>query len=92
MLSGAGLEGELVGRFAQVNPLVAAGEWWRLFTPVLLHASITHILFNMWALWVLGPQIERADHDRTGAHPLDDPLSALLHQGLGRNHPTGNPV
>ena len=26
---------------------------------VLLHGSITHILFNMWALWVLGPQIER---------------------------------
>jgi membrane associated rhomboid family serine protease len=43
----------------QDNALVAQGEWWRLFTPVLLHASITHILFNMWALWVLGPQIER---------------------------------
>ncbi|HSK06809.1 MAG TPA: rhomboid family intramembrane serine protease [Acidimicrobiia bacterium] len=46
-------------RFAQVNPLVGAGEWWRLFTVVLLHGSLTHILFNMWALWVLGPQIER---------------------------------
>jgi membrane associated rhomboid family serine protease len=45
--------------FAQWNLAVAAGEWWRIFTPVLLHASITHILFNMWALWVLGPQIER---------------------------------
>lgn len=44
---------------AQINAAVAAGEWWRLFTPVLLHASITHILFNMWALWVLGPQVER---------------------------------
>ena len=43
----------------QENALVAAGEWWRLFTPVLLHATVTHILFNMWALWVLGPQIER---------------------------------
>lgn len=45
--------------FWQDNALVAAGEWWRLFTPVLLHATVTHILFNMWALWVLGPQIER---------------------------------
>ncbi len=49
----------LLRDLAQVNVAVAAGEWWRLFTPVLLHASITHILFNMWALWVLGPQIER---------------------------------
>jgi membrane associated rhomboid family serine protease len=54
-----GLEQELVARFAQINALVAAGEWWRIITVVLLHGSITHILFNMWALWVLGPQIER---------------------------------
>lgn len=54
-----GLEDELFRRFAQINAAVAAGEWWRIFTVVLLHGSITHILFNMWALWVLGPQIER---------------------------------
>jgi rhomboid protease GluP len=54
-----GLEEELVLRFAQINVLVAAGEWWRIFTVVLLHGGITHILFNMWALWVLGPQVER---------------------------------
>jgi membrane associated rhomboid family serine protease len=51
---------ELFAAFAQVNVLVAAGEWWRLITPVLLHASITHILFNMWALWQLGPRIEQS--------------------------------
>ncbi len=49
----------LVLRFAQVNAFISDGDWWRIFTVVLLHASITHILFNMWALWVLGPQIER---------------------------------
>ena len=43
----------------QSNAAIAVGEWWRIFTPVLLHASLMHILFNMWALWVLGPQIER---------------------------------
>jgi len=53
------LEDELFRRFAQINAAVAAGEWWRIFTVVLLHGTITHILFNMWALWVLGPQIER---------------------------------
>lgn len=45
---------------ALVNLLVAEGEWWRMFTVVLVHAGgITHILFNMWALYALGPQIER---------------------------------
>ena len=55
----AGLRQTLFEALAQINSLVADGEWWRIFTPVLLHASITHILFNMWALWVLGPQVER---------------------------------
>ncbi|HJU51412.1 MAG TPA: rhomboid family intramembrane serine protease [Acidimicrobiia bacterium] len=43
---------------AQFNQLVALGEWWRLFTPILLHASIAHILFNMYALFQLGPAVE----------------------------------
>lgn len=60
VISGFGNSQTAVFRdLAQVNAAVAAGEWWRIFTVVLLHASITHILFNMWALWVLGPQIER---------------------------------
>ncbi len=61
VLSGFGsLESEITRTLAQSNPAVAAGEWWRIFTPILLHGSFMHILFNMWALWVLGPQIERA--------------------------------
>ena len=54
-----GMRAALFESLAQINSLVGAGEWWRVFTPILLHAGITHILFNMWALWVLGPQIER---------------------------------
>lgn len=50
---------EIFVALAQANQAVAAGEWWRIFTVVLLHGSVTHILFNMWALWVLGPQVER---------------------------------
>lgn len=59
VLGALGLEEQLLRRFAQINAAVAAGEWWRIFTVVLLHGPITHILFNMWALWVLGPQVER---------------------------------
>jgi rhomboid protease GluP len=42
----------------QANELVAIGEWWRIFSPILLHASIAHILFNMYALYQLGPAVE----------------------------------
>lgn len=60
-LSGFGDRDSLVTQtLQQSNLAIAAGEWWRIFTPILLHGSFMHILFNMWALWVLGPQIERA--------------------------------
>ena len=60
LLGGVGMRAELYEALAQSNELVAQGQWYRIFTPVLVHApQLYHILFNMWALWVLGPQIER---------------------------------
>ena len=44
---------------AQFNILVKAGEWWRVFSAALLHASIMHILFNMYALYLFGPRLEQ---------------------------------
>lgn len=44
---------------AQINDLVRAGQWWRVLTATMLHAGITHLLFNGYALYVLGPQLER---------------------------------
>jgi membrane associated rhomboid family serine protease len=49
----------LVTDMAQANWLVAAGEWWRLLTAAFLHADAMHLLFNMWALYIFGPQLER---------------------------------
>ena len=43
----------------KVNDLILAGQWWRLITPVFLHANLLHIGFNMYALYVLGPELER---------------------------------
>jgi membrane associated rhomboid family serine protease len=49
--------GEFVG--------VALGDWYRLVTSAFLHEpigagiGITHIVFNMWALIVVGPALER---------------------------------
>jgi rhomboid protease GluP len=44
---------------AKVNSLIQQGEFWRFFTPALLHANLVHILFNMYALYVLGRGLER---------------------------------
>jgi len=38
---------------------VAMGQWWRLLTATFLHASAMHILFNMYAVLVLGASLER---------------------------------
>ncbi|WP_067489695.1 rhomboid family intramembrane serine protease [Actinomadura hibisca] len=43
---------------------VAEGEWWRPVTSMFLHQppdegfGPAHILFNMWALWAVGSQLE----------------------------------
>ena len=38
---------------------VAAGEYWRLWTVTLLHGSYVHLFFNMYALYLAGPIVER---------------------------------
>ncbi len=42
----------------KINEYIIAGQYWRLFTPVLLHGSILHIGFNMYALFVFGRGLE----------------------------------
>ncbi|MFQ5617136.1 MAG: rhomboid family intramembrane serine protease, partial [Anaerolineales bacterium] len=42
-----------------INERIAAGEFWRLFTPMLLHGGLLHIGFNMYALNIIGPELER---------------------------------
>ena len=39
---------------------VGHGEWYRLITGGFLHAGILHLAMNMFALWVLGSQLEAA--------------------------------
>ncbi len=38
---------------------VAAGEYWRLWTVTLLHGGLLHLGFNMYALYLAGPIVER---------------------------------
>ncbi len=46
-------------RGLKVNELIVAGQLWRLFTPMLLHGSVLHIAFNMYALYAFGRRLER---------------------------------
>jgi membrane associated rhomboid family serine protease len=39
---------------------VAAGEYYRLFTAMFLHFGALHLIMNMYALWVLGRNLEAA--------------------------------
>jgi rhomboid protease GluP len=43
----------------KANELIVQGQLWRLFTPMFLHGSILHIAFNMYALYAIGPGLER---------------------------------
>lgn len=37
---------------------VATGAWWQPLTSMFTHQSLLHIGFNMFVLWILGPQVE----------------------------------
>jgi rhomboid protease GluP len=49
----------LVRLGANVTALVAAGEYWRLFTSMFLHIGAMHLFFNGYALVVVGTEVER---------------------------------
>jgi rhomboid protease GluP len=41
------------------NPHIDAGEIWRFITPIFLHIGVLHLAFNSYALWIVGPQVEK---------------------------------
>lgn len=60
----AGSDGGRVFTALQLDKVALAhGELWRLWTVTLVHAPLDqnplHLLFNMYALWIVGPVVER---------------------------------
>jgi membrane associated rhomboid family serine protease len=62
MSAGDWTEPETLHRLGALEPyqVLVRGEYWRLFTALFLHGGAIHLLFNLFALYVLGPPLERA--------------------------------
>jgi membrane associated rhomboid family serine protease len=41
------------------NAQIDQGEIWRFVTPVFIHIGLLHLFFNSYALWIVGPQVEK---------------------------------
>lgn len=55
------LDFRVQGEYIYFTPLVdslGAGQWWRLFTPMLVHFGILHLAMNSLWYWELGRRIE----------------------------------
>ncbi len=51
--------GGLVDLGAVYGPFVVVeGEWWRLLTAMFLHGGMTHLLMNMFSLYIIGRPME----------------------------------
>ncbi|GGM78015.1 rhomboid family intramembrane serine protease [Longimycelium tulufanense] len=51
-------QAELFRQWAMYPVGVAAGDWWRMITSGFLHIGPFHVALNMFALWILGRDME----------------------------------
>jgi len=52
-------QGQVTNLGVLYGPAVQHGQWWRIISSGFLHGNVLHIAFNMYLLFVLGPQLER---------------------------------
>ena len=48
----------LINNYSIWGPAIRSGQVYRLFTGIFLHGGIFHLLFNCYALYVIGAQVE----------------------------------
>lgn len=53
-------DGSITNAGLLYGPMVQQGQWWRLLTSGFLHGSLLHVGFNMYLLYMLGPELERS--------------------------------
>ena len=53
-----GLYDDLIANFSVWGPAIREGQTYRLLTGIFLHGGIMHLLFNCYALYVIGSQVE----------------------------------
>jgi len=59
LAGGSTNESTLMAFGVKSNPQIARGEWWRFITPIFIHIGMLHLFFNSYALWIVGPQVEK---------------------------------
>ena len=62
MSAGGWNDPQVLHRIGALEPyaVVVQGQYWRLFTALFLHGGFLHLGFNLFALYILGPPLERA--------------------------------
>jgi len=69
----------MVDAGARVTPLIVeGGQWFRIFSPLFLHAGIIHYFINMAALWFIGGAVEQS-------HGIVNAMILFFIPGIGGN-------
>ena len=58
LASTPGAQNEFLARWAKVNEPIRNGEYYRLLTSMFLHLNLMHIVFNGYALYIIGRDVE----------------------------------
>lgn len=59
LAGGATNDATLMAFGVKANFQIDHGEIWRMVTPIFIHIGLLHIFFNSYAIWIVGPTVEK---------------------------------